>query len=711
MSDQAAETTVPRAKVNKIVLGAAVALVVVAILGVVLVVRFVESERARDMQAWQVRLGIVADTRAADVSRWIEDQFATLRDLAENASLQLYVTELMLGGEEGLDGEPAELSYLRNLLLATAQRAGFTAPEAEIEIAANVERAGLAGIALTDVQGNLLVATPSMPPANAALRKAMVAAGEGEAALVDMYLGISQQPTMGFVVPVYAIQDDAEGSRAIGLVVGLKLIGADLYERLAQPGETAEALLVRVNDATIEYLSPLADGTQPLRRALARDTPDLAAAFVVETPGGFATRRDYQGTDVLVTGRGLAVAPWFLVRTVTAVEALSAIDSRARTLLIVFLGLIAGIAVALVAVWRHGTSLRAAEAAERHRLAAEQFANVTRFLRVVTDALPNPMMAVDGDGRYMFSNMAAAEEAGLHPRDMIGKDLASVMGPVRARLFQRINNRVMADQEPATEYHAFSDDGAEGAEGSEIAVKSDHLPIAATSRRPAGVLMRLEDITEITEQRRRGERIMRQLVQTLLGVVDRRDPYSANHSARLAEVAKAIAREMGLDDLECATVETAGNLINLGKILIPIELLTKTEDLTDEERDSLQNSVVVSADLLEGVEFDGPVVATIRQMQEHWDGTGPEAVAGEAIEGGARIVAVANAFVGMVSARAWRRAMPFDQACKVLSDQAGTVFDRRPVSALINFIDNRGGRDRWASWGEAPEEGAGDTTS
>ena len=482
-----------------------------------------------------------------------------------------------------------------------------------------------------------------------------------------------------------------------------KMAGMPVYDLFGGKAREAAAVYVHAKGAENaevedEVRSFMAEGYHHIR-------------VQIETPGGFATRRDYQGTDVLVTGRGLAVAPWFLVRTVTAVEALSAIDSRARTLLIVFLGLIAGIAVALVAVWRHGTSLRAAEAAERHRLAAEQFANVTRFLRVVTDALPNPMMAVDGDGRYMFSNMAAAEEAGLHPRDMIGKDLASVMGPVRARLFQRINNRVMADQEPATEYHAFSDDGAEGAEGSEIAVKSDHLPIAATSRRPAGVLMRLEDITEITEQRRRGERIMRQLVQTLLGVVDRRDPYSANHSARLAEVAKAIAREMGLDDLECATVETAGNLINLGKILIPIELLTKTEDLTDEERDSLQNSVVVSADLLEGVEFDGPVVATIRQMQEHWDGTGPEAVAGEAIEGGARIVAVANAFVGMVSARAWRRAMPFDQACKVLSDQAGTVFDRRPVSALINFIDNRGGRDRWASWGEAPEEGAGDTTS
>ncbi len=60
MSDRAQESAVPRAKVNKVVIGAAAALVVIAILGVVLVVRFVDSERGRDLQAWQVRLGIGA---------------------------------------------------------------------------------------------------------------------------------------------------------------------------------------------------------------------------------------------------------------------------------------------------------------------------------------------------------------------------------------------------------------------------------------------------------------------------------------------------------------------------------------------------------------------------------------------------------------------------------------------------------------------------
>ena len=137
----------------------------VAILGVVLVFRFVESERRREVQDWQIRLGIVADTRAAAIDDWIEEQFTTLRELAENASLQLYVTEITpLGGQTGDEDELAEAGYLRNLLVATADRGGFTAPFTGPELNANVERAGLAGLALTGAAGNVIVATPGMPP-------------------------------------------------------------------------------------------------------------------------------------------------------------------------------------------------------------------------------------------------------------------------------------------------------------------------------------------------------------------------------------------------------------------------------------------------------------------------------------------------------------------------------------------------------------------
>lgn len=703
MAEQDAAEQGIQTRVNKVVLAAGVVLAAAVVIGIGIVYFFVEGQRERDLQTWQTRLGIVADSRAAAVEDWLAEQFATLRDLAENASLQLYMTELALSraGEAGLEVDQVEGAYLRNLLIATAMREGFTAPMEGPTVDANVERVGLAGLALTDPQGEILVATPDMPPSSPQLGRAMARAAAGEAALADLHRGVGDHPTMGFAVPVYGIQEDAGAAKAIGLVVGLKVVAGELYGRLEQPGETlrsAESYLVRVTGGVVEYLSPLADDTPPLRRSLAQDTANLAAAFVIEKPGWFGhDKRDYKGDEVLVTGRKLAGAPWHLVRAVGRGEALSDIESRATAMYVVFLLLIVGLTVTLIAVWRHGTSLRAAQAAESFRTAAERFENLTKFLRLVTDSQPNAIAAVDGDGRYTFANRAAAAEAGIEAEDMLGKTMTSVIGPVKAKIFQGVNRGVLDDFRLASATHEF-----EESDGAHI-VKSDHVPLRGDRDHPPGVLMVLDDITELTQERERRERALKQLVETLVGVVDRRDPYSAHHSTRVAEVARAVADGMGLGEDEAKTAEIAGNLLNLGKILVPEELLTKTLDLTEEERRTLHDSVLISAELVRGVEFDGPVVEILEQLHERWDGGGPKSLGEEEIQPGARILAVANAFVGMISARAYRAAMSMDEASEILLREAGTVFDRRPVSALINHIDNQGGRQRWAHFGEPPE--------
>ncbi len=699
MSDQAVIPTSRR--VNRIVIGAAIALVVAAAIGIWLGVSFVNSERQRDLQAWQVRMGIVADGRTAAVQAWLDQKFDVMQGLAENQSLQLYMTELALGITDAAS-EAAEFTYLRNLLTVTAERTGFTTTDDPSSVPANVERTGLAGIALTNELGTTVATSIGMPQLTPDMRQAIAAAISGEAAIFDMALGPTGTPVIGFAVPIYAVQDDTGGAEAIGAVFGLRQVGDELFGLLPQPGDTlqtSETYLVRADGAVISYLSPLRDGTEALRRSLDQTTPDLAAAFVVDAPGGFGARRNYDGAEVLVTGRALVRAPWHLVRIVESSEALTEIETRSSTLLTVFVLIVVLVVAALIAVWRHATSLREAEAAERYRVAAELFTNVTEFLRAVTDNMPDPIFAVDREGKYTFANMTAATEAELHPREMIGKLMSGVIGPVKARTFRELNAQAISSQQAVSQVHHWSDDG------DRQVVRSNHLPLPETKLRPEGALVLLADLTDVSAERDRRERTLHQLVRTLMAVVDRRDPYSANHSARVAEVGVAIAVEMDLPEVSRDTVEIAGSLINLGKTFVRRELLTKTDDLSDEEREILRRSVQHSADLLERVEFDGPVVDTIRQMQEHWDGSGPRGMAGEDIEIAARIVAVANAFVGMVSARAYRDAMSVNRACAILQENAGSQFDRRPVSALINYLDNRGGRDKWSHYGERPEVG------
>jgi HD-GYP domain-containing protein (c-di-GMP phosphodiesterase class II) len=161
----------------------------------------------------------------------------------------------------------------------------------------------------------------------------------------------------------------------------------------------------------------------------------------------------------------------------------------------------------------------------------------------------------------------------------------------------------------------------------------------------------------------------------------------------VAKVAGAVAREMNLSETEIDTTEIAANLLNLGKIMIPPEVLAKTGDLTEDERRLLRNSVHMSADMLQDIEFDGPVVETLRQAQERWDGSGqPNGLKGEEILVTARIIAVSNALVGMISDRAFRQGMSIDAAIDILFRETGKAYDRRVVAALVNYLDNRDGR-------------------
>jgi HD-GYP domain-containing protein (c-di-GMP phosphodiesterase class II) len=102
--------------------------------------------------------------------------------------------------------------------------------------------------------------------------------------------------------------------------------------------------------------------------------------------------------------------------------------------------------------------------------------------------------------------------------------------------------------------------------------------------------------------------------------------------------------------------------------------------------------------MLQGVEFDGNVAETIRQAHERWDGEGePRVLKGEAILESAWVVAVADAFTGVISARAHRPGLSLDKAEEIIASLAGTSLDRKPVTALLFQLENGGGCGDWGA--------------
>jgi HD-GYP domain-containing protein (c-di-GMP phosphodiesterase class II) len=686
----------PEGHSNRPMLIVAGLVILVSILAFFLVFRFAGADRERGLQAWQNQLNIVADSRAAAVTDWLDGARTAMRKVAANQSLSFYLTELSWSGkpEKVTDGN-ARLAIIGNFLKWSADQSGFDAPPTGADVAANVERKGRAGIAVTDPNGKIMTATPFMPPVEAVLGRYLKLHPSG-VYVDDVVKGPAGDPAIAFVTPVYAEQA-ATDNQVVGYVVGIRPLGNDLFNRLKQPGDvtrSAETYLVRQDGNQIDFLSPLADGSAPLSRHFALDTPGLAAAYALATPGGFAVRRDYNGAQVLVTSRFLGTPPWTLVRVVSASESLGEIDGR-RNRILVILGLsILSVAAGLLLIWRHGASVRVAEAASR-------FEKLSSFLRIVSDSQPTAISVVGADEAYNFANAQAGRDAGMDPADMLGKKLSSILAPFKARVLAEDNRRVLQTRAAVSAVHSFE-------EGDKTRIiKADHRPLNVNpdGGHALGVLMVLEDITDLVNERERRENNLRQLVTTLATIIDGRDPYSAHHSKRVAEVAETIAQEMNLGEVEVETAGIAGALMNLGKIMVPVDVLTKPGQISGKQLDDIRRHVLASADLLKNVSFDGPVVETIRQVQAHFDGTGlPEGLKGEDILITARVVAVANAFVGMVSARAHRPGLDTDIAISHLHDQSGKIYDRRPVASLINYLDNRQGRDRWGHFSKPPEK-------
>jgi HD-GYP domain-containing protein (c-di-GMP phosphodiesterase class II) len=206
----------------------------------------------------------------------------------------------------------------------------------------------------------------------------------------------------------------------------------------------------------------------------------------------------------------------------------------------------------------------------------------------------------------------------------------------------------------------------------------------------------LHDITELKATQDRHNRLLEGIIATLVYATDMHDPHCAHHSERTREVAVAIAQAMGLSEERTRVLSMAALLANIGKLYLPREILTKLAPLTEEEEQMLQQHVAYSVDILKGLEFDGPVIKIIEQKNERPDGKGyPEGLTAGDIMQEAKIISVANAFVAMSSARAYRPGKPVNEVIDAMLEQADEAFDRNVIAALFHIAENR---SDWKNW-------------
>jgi putative two-component system response regulator len=199
----------------------------------------------------------------------------------------------------------------------------------------------------------------------------------------------------------------------------------------------------------------------------------------------------------------------------------------------------------------------------------------------------------------------------------------------------------------------------------------------------------------INERTSELQKAMKKLKKTIDGVihamsltVETRDPYTAGHQQRVADLAVDICREMGLSDDKTEGIRMAGLIHDLGKIAVPAEILTKPGKLTEIEFNLMKIHPQVAYDILKDIDFPWPLSDIVLQHHERLNGDGyPKRLKGkEEILQEARILAVADVFEAMASHRPYRPALGKKRAMEELLIGKGTCFDPQAVDACIKVI-------------------------
>lgn len=668
------------AKTSSIAAGIAVLLLMIG-LGAYLINVYISKERARDLQHWESRLDVVADTRMDAIERWIDLRHSELQELANNASLQLYLWQILQTKDREPPAiEPAQLSYLRNLILAAADRDGYLSGDTP-RIPADLPQTQTTGLALLNDTLQPVITTPGMPEISKAERKAAGAAlTSGHHQISELRLDSHDRAVIAFAVPVTAVLG-ANISRPvpIGVLVGIRNVDVELMPLLHQGAsfaEASDALLLERRDNRVVYLSPGKDGTKPTRRSLRMDRTSLGGVNAVITPGSFGVYANYRGEPVLQVSRQLESVPWILVQQVDAGQAMKESNEHRRFLVTALSLLLLSVVAMSIAAWRHGSSVRAQQQARELRTKALKLQQQTELLHAVTDNIDTLTVLLSQDERILFSNQTSAEATGSALHDVIGNPLSAALEPGIQAARTSGKNAWRVISLPIG--------------GQNRSYRTGFIPVERIGRHEQPLLLVLTDITQLQQAQQRNSRLLRNLVSTLVHLVDMHDPWSAHHSQRLMEVASAIGRELRLGRQERQTLELAATLANLGKITIPREILVKTEPLTDAEHELLQKHVTHGLELLENLDFNGPVLETIAQKQELLDGSGyPHGLHAEQMSLTGRILSVANVFVALTSPRAYRAGMSTEQAVRELMAGVDTRYDRHVVAALFHTVENR----------------------
>lgn len=315
---------------------------------------------------------------------------------------------------------------------------------------------------------------------------------------------------------------------------------------------------------------------------------------------------------------------------------------------------------------------------------------ITPELKGVLNALPFYVLLVDEDHSILFANNAVSSQFGLDPDKITGGYCPKVIHGKEGRipecpLEESVLSGCAVEREIYDETHhlwlasAIYPADLLSDKGKKVFF---HMVHDITKRKNAEIelknsLSRLQHITEAG-------------IKAITLIVEQRDPYTAGHQTEVGRIAYAIAKEMGYDERFSRGIETAGLLHDIGKIAIPIEILSKPGKISKNEFAIIKTHPAVGYNILKEIDFNWPIAKIVLQHHERLDGSGyPNGLTGKKILKETRIISVADVYEAMTSHRPYRPALSVKSALDELIRNKDILFDKDVVDACVMLVKQK----------------------